>query len=713
MRLGHLLLLTAALCAPQTFAQTFGIVVQQQSSTTEVPEGGTVTFSASAINAAGQATVTLTNRTGQQLTINTISLTGSSDFSIISAPEVPFTMNAGASISLAVRHVPVTSNRTTGQLSFNTTVGTTNRTVLLNLAGTAAEFVYSYTPQGGNASNLVTGDSLFFPATTIDATSTAAVVITNRGTAPGTVQSITINGANYAGVGLPLPNTTVEAGRDLRFVVNFTPKALGSSQGTLGIITSDRQSTFRLEGQGTGAQLSYSAGTSPATPGSTITVPDIAVGDKSSQTFTVRNSGNAEARITTLTISGTGFSLADAPLLPLTLPIGGQFTFTINFQPTTPGRATARLRVNTDDFDVVSNGQGANLTYNYTVGSSNTAVPAGGTVNFAPANVGASNMLTFTVTNSGTSPTTVNAIGLTAASSVFVLSGVPALPRTLDAGASIAFQVQFTPSAQGASTATLRVDNASFTLNGFGNTPAPLPAVRYEGATGAQDPLQQPAVGLSIASAYALPMSGVLTLAFNSDVFANDPSVQFSTGGRTVNFTIPAGQTRAIFPNGANTVRVQTGSVAGVITLSSTFATDGGINLTPSVPPSVNLTVASASPRLLSVILGAKTANSITLQISGYSTARSVTQLDLTFTAISGETLGTQRLTIPVEPAFLGYYQGTASAQFGSLFTLTVPLSLAGDVNATSTPLSDTIQSIAVTMANRVGTSNSVSLALR
>ena len=664
-------------------------------------------------SAASQATLTLTNRTTQQVTINTISLTGSADFSILNAPDLPFTLNAGTQISLTLRHEPTSSERRTGTLSVNSTVGTANRTVLVNLVGTAAEFVYSYTPQGGNATNIATGASIVFPATAVDTVTTALVVVTNRGTAQGTVQSIAINGAVFAGVGLPLPNTAVEAGRDLRFTVQFAPRSLDQFQGTLTVITSDRQATFRLEGQGTGAQLTYTANGEPVRPGASIAVPEIAVGERSSAVVTVRNSGNAEARIATLAISGAGFSLADAPLLPLTLAVGGQISFTINFQPTSPGRATARLRVNADDFDVVSNGLGASLTYSYTVGTAPTSVASGGTVNFSPAAVGASSTLSFTVTNSGTSPAAVNAIGLTAASTVFVVARVPALPARLAAGESLSFAVQFIPTQQGASTATLRIDNASFTLSGFGNAPAALPAVRFEGASGAQDALQQPAVGLSIASAYALPVTGVLTLAFNSDVFANDPSVQFATGGRTVNFTIPAGQTRAVFPNGANTIRLQTGSVAGAIVLSATFATEGGINLTPSTVPTLTLTVAPAAPRLLSVILGSKTASGITLLISGYSTARSVTQLDLTFAAISGENLGTQRLTVPVEPAFLGYYQGAASAPYGSLFTLSVPLTLSGDVNAAGTNLSDTIQSIGVTMANRVGTSNSVSLALR
>ena len=283
---------------------------------------------------------------------------------------------------------------------------------------------------------------------------------------------------------------------------------------------------------------------------------------------------------------------------------------------------------------------------------------------------------------------------------------------TLQPGASIAFDLRFAPSALGTSTATLRVDNQSFTLSGAGNAPPPLPEIRFDGATGAQEPLQQPAIGLTIASAYPLALNGTLTLTFNSDVFANDPAVQFATSGRTVNFTIPANTTRAIFANNLNQIRVQTGSVAGTILLTPAVSTDSGINLTPTTPPALALTVAQGAPRILSAIVGARTANSITLLVSGYATSRTVTQMDLSFTPVSGENVGTTRLTLNVEPAFIGWFSGTGSAPFGSLFTASVPLTLAGDVtNVTS--LADTVQSVSITLGNRVGTSPAVSVNLR
>ena len=709
--------LLVALAGQSASAQTFSILVNQQSTASDIPEGGTITFAATNVGVSNDAVVTLTNRAGVLVQINALTLTGSADFALVNAPELPFSLNANQTISLVLRHNPATSNRTTGTLSINSTVNSQARTTLINLVGTAPEFAFSYTPQGGNASPIASGSTLVFPPTAIDATSTATVVITNRGTAQGIVQSITVGGANFSGIGLPLPNTAVNAGSTLQYTVQFTSKSLDPAVGSMSITAAGAASSFTLQGSGTGANFSYTVTsgdqTSPVNPGGLITVPDAVVGEKSVVTVRVRNNGNADARITALAVNGAGYSLTDSPLIPVTIPIGGQIAFTLNFNPTTTGRAAGRLRVGEVDFEVTSNGLGANLTYSFAASGTPTTVSNGGTVNFLPARVGESNSITFTATNSGTSPSTINAMGLTAASTIFTLSQTPALPAQLAPGASISFSVQFAPAAQGASTATLKVDNASFTLNGFGEAPAPLPTLRFTGATGAQDALQQPAIGLAIASAYRTNVTGTLTLAFNSDVFSNDPSVQFATGGRTVTFTIPAGQTAAVFPNGASTIRVQTGSVAGTITLTPSVSTESGFNLTPTTPPTLNLTIASGAPRILSAIVASKAASAITLQVSGYSTARSVTQIDLTITGAPGENVGTQRVTIPVESAFLGWYQGTASGQFGSLFTVTIPLSLSGDVLTTGFSLSDTIQSIGVTVANRIGTSAATTVALK
>lgn len=718
------LLAFLTLAATAAFGQTtfpFGLRFQQGQNISVVAEGSALTLAADVVGSPVSGTLQINYRgaVGSTITINSIDLTGSLDFSISGFDSVPINMIGGQTITAGIRYAPSNANRNTARVTISYTEGRTTASFQLNLIGVAPDFVFSYTPPGGNAQPLLSGGTIAFPQTVVDATATATLLITNRGSGSGTISSVTSSGAAYALVGAPLPGTIVDSGRDVRVGIAFTPKQITASTGTVSVELFNSRPTFNLEGTGSAAQFSYEVITdnrvAVVQPDGSIAIPDALVNERSTIVVRVTNSGTADGRIPAIAASGTGISLADVPPLPVILQPGNRFSFTIAFAPTTPGRTTGRLRIGQDQFDLVSNGLGPVLTYAYLVGGVSSTIQNNGSVNFVPTSVGRNSTVQFQIGNTGTAPASVTSIGIAAANSIFELTGVAALPITLAPGATSTFTVAFAPTALGAASATLRVDAQTFTLNGTGTNPAPLPTYRFEGATGAQEPLAQPAVSLTLASAYPLALNGVLTLAFNSDVFSNDPSVQFAPGGRTVNFTIPANTTRAVFANNATTMRLQTGTVAGTITLTPSFTTDGGINLTPTRPDSLNLTIASGAPRLLNVNISAKTATGITLLISGYATSRAVTQVDLTFNPTAGQNVTTRTLTINAESGFLSYYQGTASQPFGSLFTATLPLTFSGELANTDTftALADSIESIGVTVSNRTGRSESRSVNVR
>src|SRR5262249_16309655 len=71
------------------------------------------------------------------------------------------------------------------------------------------------------------------------------------------------------------------------------------------------------------------------------------------------------------------------------------------------------------------------------------------------------------------------------------------------------------------------------------------------GISGAVNPAQQIPLTLSQSASYFMAVSGTLSLTFTPSVAvpADDPTVQFSTGGRTVTFTFPANSSTAVFPS--------------------------------------------------------------------------------------------------------------------------------------------------------------------
>jgi len=708
-----LLLAVAPLSAQYTI-----LVDQGALGVTNVPNGGTVNMVAEAIGAAQTAQLMLFYRGEFSATVMGIDRTGSNDFSI-TPPALPAELASTGSISVAIRFTPSSGNRVGGRITFTITEKARDNTqtqvsLAVNLTGTAPDLVFSYTPPGASAAPLAEGGVITFPPTPLNTTVTATVAIINRGTAPGTVSSVTSTGSAFQLVGLPLPPVAIEPGKDLRFTVSFAPSQRDPQTGTLRVDYCGRTTTFSLRGSGAAPTYVYELllGSSeiPVLPNQTLTLADAQVGQKSTLPMRVRNTGNAEGTIQTISVLGPGYQLSDLPFLPLTLPPSGAVTFTIVFAPTQPGKAAGRLRVGNDAFELLATGLGPALNYSYIIGGATNAVQPNGSVLFGSLQVGRSSQARFVTVNRGTTAAVISTIFVTGGTA-FTLLEVPDVPLTLEPGKWETFLVNFAPTTVGVAQAVLRVGADSFDLLASATPPTPLPAILLEGPRGPIQPLQQPAYTLSLAEAYPLNLAGTLTLTFNPEVFVNDATVQFATGGRTVGFTLPAGTTRAIFPNNEPQIRLQTGSVAATLTVTPAFATETGISLTPASPPSVSLTIAQSPPQLVSVQLGAKAATSFTLLVTGYSTGRTVSQIELQVTPTAGVNLTNPRLTLNVEAAFVSWYQTAQSQQFGSLFTAVVPVSLEGkDVPGL---LVDTIQSVSVTLSNSLGTSAARSVELR
>jgi hypothetical protein len=177
-------------------------------------------------------------------------------------------------------------------------------------------------------------------------------------------------------------------------------------------------------------------------------------------------------------------------------------------------------------------------------------------------------------------------------------------------------------------------------------------------------------------------------------VGGDDPSIQFSTGGRTVNFTIPAGTTQAVFAQNQQ-VQLSTGTVAGTILIKSTLQANAS-DITPSPAPQTSGTIGKLAPVITSVTLKQITGG-VSVGIAGYATSKEVTQASLQFNPAPGSSLTASAITVPLSAQIAAWYASASAASFGSQFTVTVPLNVSGTVTA--------IGSVTVTLTNSQGTS--------
>jgi hypothetical protein len=590
--------------------------------------------------------------------------------------------------------------------------------ITLNLQGLSSALALSYVlPSDQNVVPINDNDTIPFPDTLVGASASATVNVTNLGSGPGQVTAIDISGAAFRLQNKPFLPGTIASGQNLSFQVVYRPTAQADETGAVTItLAGAAPVTVRLAGRGVLPQLTYTA-LSPdtsLTPGDTITFPSSEPNQTSTRVVRISNSGNAAASIAQLTVAGQGFQLASAVTLPITLQPGGSTTLTLSFTPTQGGSRTGSLVVNSDSFVLSGAGLAPVLTYSYVVGGTTVNVGNGTSIIFSPTQVSSSSVINLTVRNTGNSAAVLSNIGMTT-TGPFSVSPMPALPTTIPASGSLNVSVRFEPITVGFVTATLAIDGTAIPVSGSGTQPPALPAFTITAPAGTTPPLSQPLTSLKLAAPYPAALTGTLTLSTSSGALAPDPAVQFATGGRTVNFRIPANATDAIFGTTASPIGtqigLQTGTVAETIILSPSFTTQAGnIDLTPTQPTTAQFTVAAAAPSLLNLDVLNRTATSFTVALTGFSTTRSLTSMKVTFKTAPNFSMETSEFTINLTPAATSWFQSTASQAFGGQFRVSVPFTF--QIPANQSVLNG-ITAVSATVTNATGTSQVLEIAMQ
>jgi hypothetical protein len=649
---------------------------------------------------------------------------GSNEFTAAISGTLPITLTPGSSFSFDIVFRPTSAAEVTAifNLPFTETVPGTgsgnpppvvsSNAINLSLVGAAPSFIVSYT-KDQNVIQVANGGAIAFDPQPANTTVTLLLNITNNGSATGQVNNIVVSGDKaFQLVGRPLLPSSVQSGSTLQVGIEYMPTAVGSDTGQVQITFGDGTTqSFVLQGSSTSPALVYTlvqnGKTTTVTPPGPIALPNTNVGSTSSIQVRVQNTGNGTATVSSISTTSP-FQATGGPLFPKTLTPSASFTFTLTFAPNQPGAQSGQLLVGNDLFNLTGTGLGSNLQFSYVAGGSTLTIGTNGVsaVVFSPVQVTQTASIPFTVTNTGTLPAVVSNIAIQGTDSPYSVSGLPPLPKTVAAGASFSFMVSFSPTTATLATDTLLINTIPITLSGKGTAPPPLPAYTISGPSGNVAPQTQPTVTLSLANPYPVEVDGILTLT-TSGTLGSDPAVAFQNGARTVTFTIPAGSTVANFASQGNQIQLQTGTVASTIILTPSFETAAGVPLTPSNPPILQFTVPSEAPVLIAATLASTTNNGIVLNISGYSTSRSLTTLNAQFTAAAGFSLAATQVPVDLTQPAAAWFDSTASQGFGGQFTVSVPFTFSG-TTPNGIALVQTIASVSVTISDAQGTSNAV-----
>lgn len=703
------------------------IRVQQGNNITPVANGASVTLNSTGVGAPATALVTLTYIGTTSITFtNGPKLLGSLDFSIVTPPPPSATIGPNQTLAFEVRYLPTSGLVSQSALDYpfqqaspppaagQPSAPPVPGIIAIGLNGIAPEYTLAYTSAlNGNTLAVPSGGTYEFIDTVINSGTSVPMALVNRGSGTGQIVSVATTGSAFSLVSLPFLPSYISSNAAYQFQVRYQPRQVGGDSGTL-TLTFEGGATYRIELQGRGIVsyltydvLSLEGGSTPAAPNQAIQLASTPVGDSTTVLFRLRNQTTLDLTIPTISVAGASFGLQDVPILPVTMPPGDSQLFSIVFRPTAPGRQTGTLRVGSDIFFLTGEGIGPLLTYSYRNPAGVTTVLPLGNVVFPGAQVGGASTVEFIIRNSGSAPAPIVSIGVVSAGApVFAIEGLQALPAAIAPSGSMVFTIRFSPLNTTLATASLRVNNDAFSLGGIGTNAQPLPSYTIEGPTTVQ-PFQQPTLGVTLAAPYSVNVTGTLTLSTESDTGVSDPSVQFSTGGRVVSFSIPAGATKAVFPNGSNQLKYQTGSVAGTIVLTPAFGTEGGLNLTPENPRTLRAALAAAAPQLAGVGVDNRTATGFTLSMVGYTTTRSLTKAKITFKGKSGFNFPKTEFEMDLTAASFIWFNSPTSAQFGGQFLMQLPFSVSNsDTSEEALPPIQAIESVTVSVSNSVGSSN-------
>ena len=170
--------------------------------------------------------------------------------------------------------------------------------------------------------------------------------LTNSNGTNLTISQVWVSGSEFQLNGLSLP-LTLTPGQSATFNVTFTPTTSGSFVGAISvaaIVSSSEDQNINYNSEPyiplSGTGISPPSVLQP-TP-SSISFGSVQVGNSTTQSETLTNSGGSSVSITQANLSGAAFSQSGLNL-PLTLIPGQSFTFDVVFAPDSAGSVTGSI----------------------------------------------------------------------------------------------------------------------------------------------------------------------------------------------------------------------------------------------------------------------------------------------------------------------------------------------------------------------------------
>ena len=431
------------------------VVVQLHGTATPAPQGrislgaALLTYADTQLGASSPQSVTVVNTGDLALDFGAFTVGGSAaaEFTRGGSCAVGTPLAIGASCVVTMTFSPTVLGLRTATLTIASNAS--NGTAVLALSGNGV-------PVPAPVATLAPGTLDFGNQTTGGLYPTRQVRLTNSGTADLAITGIAISGAGFTGVSSGCPAVLAPSASctiDVAFVATAATAYSGAV--TVGSNAAGSPTIAVLRGTGVAAALPVLVFAPVAT---NLDFGNVSAGSVSAlQTVTVQNQGPGGVTLTVLNAIGPGASsfsvVGGTCALGTPLFQGNSCTIDVRFAPGSAGLKTANVQIaSTGSFPPVLTLTGVGLA-----GPNPSLTLSVTSLAFDKTRIGAQSMpAAVRLTSSGSGVVTVSAMTVSGAYGIQSTT-CPAMPFTLPAGSECTVSVSFVPTAEGASTGTLRV----------------------------------------------------------------------------------------------------------------------------------------------------------------------------------------------------------------------------------------------------------------
>ena len=284
----------------------------------------TIAFGSVAVGSEQTQTVHVENTGNETATISKLTISGTGVS--LSGMTAPTTLAAGQTVNLTVAYKPVAAGTLTASLAIASNA--TNPNVVVGINATATSSTLAATPSSVSFGNVVVGSN-----------TTQTVRLQNIGTSEVKISAITPSVSSIAISGVTTP-INLAPGTSATLTAAYKPTAAGSVTGKITV-------TSNAVGSPTIVDLSATAAAAAVqlTPSaSSLSFGSVTVGSSGTSQLTVKSTGNTNATISKVTVSGTGFVLGSSAASVILDPSQTE-SYTVNFDPKAAGSLTGTLTI--------------------------------------------------------------------------------------------------------------------------------------------------------------------------------------------------------------------------------------------------------------------------------------------------------------------------------------------------------------------------------